>query len=81
MSTSKQSVINPVLITYIDYSITENYTVSEKWRPFCRTHVRSIFSKFCITFTNISCGTVAISSRMENLSVWCAISKVGIVGP
>ena len=26
MSTPKQPVINAVLITYIDYSITENYT-------------------------------------------------------
>ena len=25
MSTPKQSVINEVLVTYIDYSITENY--------------------------------------------------------
>jgi len=39
--------------------------ISERWRPSCRTHVQSLSSKFCITFTNISCGTVAISSRME----------------
>ena len=38
--------------------------VSEIWRPSCRTHVWSLSSKFCITFTNIFCGTVAISSRM-----------------
>ena len=39
--------------------------ISERWRPSCRTHVQSLSSKFCITFTNISCGTVAISLRME----------------
>ena len=50
MLTPKQPVINAVLITYIDYSITENYI--GKMASF-RTHVRSRFSKFCITFTNI----------------------------
>ena len=63
MLTPKQPVINAVLITYIDYSITENYI--GKMAPSCRTHVRRLSSKFCITFTNISCGTVAISSRIE----------------
>jgi len=58
--TPKQPVIKAVLITYIDYSI-----ISERWRPSCRTHIRSLSSKFCITFTSISCGTIAISSRME----------------
>jgi len=58
MSPPKQPVINAVLITYIDYSFTENYIA-------CRRHVRSLSSNFCITFTKISCGTVAISSRME----------------
>jgi hypothetical protein len=32
MSTPKHPVINPVLITYIDYSTTENYI--ERWRRF-----------------------------------------------
>ena len=62
MLTPKQPVINAVLITYIDYSITENYI--GKMSSF-RTHVQSLSSKFCITFTNIFCGTVTISSRME----------------
>ena len=30
MLTPKQPVINAVLITYIDYSITENYRVAQK---------------------------------------------------
>ena len=30
MLTPKQPVINEVLITYIDYSITENYRVAQK---------------------------------------------------
>ena len=30
MLTPKQPVINAVLITYIDYSITENYMVAQK---------------------------------------------------
>ena len=38
--------------------------ISERWRPSCRTHARSLSSKFCITFTNIFGGTVSISSRM-----------------
>ena len=59
MLTSKQPVINAVLITQL------RKIISERWRPSCRTHIRSLSSKFCITFTNISCGTVAISSRME----------------
>jgi len=62
MLTPKQPEINAVLITYTDYSITENYI--GKMASF-RTHVRSLSSKFCITFTKIFCGTVAISSRME----------------
>jgi len=33
MLTPKQPVTNAVLITYIDYSITENYI--GKWRPSC----------------------------------------------
>jgi len=32
MLTPKQPVINAVLITYIDYSITENYRVVQKER-------------------------------------------------
>jgi len=32
MLTPKQPVINAVLITYIDYSITENYRVAQKER-------------------------------------------------
>ena len=43
--------------------------ISERWRPSCRTHVRSLSSKFCITFTNISCGTVAISSTNGNFQI------------
>ena len=62
MLTPKQPLINALLITYIDYSITENYI--GKMVSFL-THVRSLSSNFCITFTNIFCGTVAISSRME----------------
>ena len=61
MLTPKQPVINAVLITYIDYSITENYI--RKMASF-RTHVWSISSKFCITFTKIFFGTVAISLRL-----------------
>ena len=34
MLTPKQPVINEVLITYIDYSITENYRVAQKERMF-----------------------------------------------
>ena len=58
MLTPKHPVINAVLITYIDYSITENYI--GKMASFL-THIRSLSSKFYITFTNIFCGTAAIS--------------------
>jgi len=59
MLTWKQPVINAVLITYIDYSITENYIRKmASFLPYtCPEPLH--------TFTNISCGTVAISSRME----------------
>ena len=43
--------------------------ISERWRPSCRTHVRSLSSRFCITFTNISCGTIAIYSRNGNFQI------------
>ena len=61
--TPKQPVINAVSITYIHYSITENYI--GKMASFLPYTDRSLSSKFCITFTNICCGTIAISSRME----------------
>ena len=34
MLTPKQPVINEVLITYIDYTITENYRLTQKERMF-----------------------------------------------
>ena len=34
MLTPKQPVINAVVITYVDYSITENYRVAQKERMF-----------------------------------------------
>ena len=40
----------------------------ERCRPSCSTHVRRLSSKFCMTFTTISFGTVAISSWMETLN-------------
>jgi len=48
MLTPKQPVINAVLITYIDYSITENYRVAKKeWIAFRRcplvTHAHQIY--------------------------------------
>jgi len=63
MLTPKQPVINAVLITYIDYSITENYTGKmASFLPYTRPEPLLLL---CITFTNIFCGTVAISSQME----------------
>jgi len=59
MLTPKKSVINAVLITYIDYSITENYIGKmASFLPYTR-------SEPLLKVTNISCDTVAISSRME----------------
>ena len=43
--------------------------IAERWRPSCRTRVWSLSSKFCITFTNISCGTVAIYLRVETFRI------------
>jgi hypothetical protein len=59
--------------------------ISERWRPSCRTHVRSLSSKFSITFTNISCGTVAFSfcngkfqivdcTRFSNVDFWFEVT-------
>ena len=48
VSTPKQPVINAVLITSL---ITQLWKIiSVRWRPSYRTHVRSLSSKFCITF-------------------------------
>ena len=63
MLTPKQPVINAVLTTYIDYSITENYI--EKMAPFLPYRRLKPLLKVLHHITNISCGTVAISSRME----------------
>ena len=59
MLTTKQPGRKEILITQL------RNIISERWRPSCLTHVRKLSSKFCISFTNISCDTVAISSRME----------------
>ena len=64
MSTTKQPVINAVLITYIDYSITENYKGKMvSFLPYTRPE--PLLKVLHHISTNISCGTVAISSRME----------------
>ena len=63
MLTPKQPVISVVLITYIDYSITENYIENmASFLPYTRPE---LLLKVLHHITNISCGTVAISSRME----------------
>ena len=63
MLTPKQTVINAVLITHIDYSITENYIGKmASFLPYTRPEP---LLKVLLHITNISCGTVAISSRME----------------
>ena len=49
MSTPKQPEINAVLITYINYSNTENY-IGKMASPFLPHTVRSVSTKFCITF-------------------------------
>ena len=65
MLTPKQPVINAVLITYIDYSITGK--LYRKDGVLLAVHTsKASPTKFCITF-NISCGTVTISSRIETL--------------
>ena len=56
MLTPKQPVINAVLITYIDYSITENYRVTQKERiafrrcPLAPTLTRFICQRFLSFF-------------------------------
>jgi len=63
MSTPKQPVINAVLITYINYSIMENYIGKmASFLPY--THPEPLLKVLHHISTNISCGTVAISSRM-----------------
>ena len=42
--------------------------MSVRRRPSCRTHIRSLSSKSCIARSNIFCGRVAISWRMESFS-------------
>ena len=60
MLTQKQPVINAVFITYIDYSITENYIGKmASFLPYTRPE-----PLLKVIFTNIFCGTVAISSLM-----------------
>jgi len=52
MFTPKQPVINVVLITYIDYSITENYI--RKIASFLPYRWPELLLKVMHTFTNIS---------------------------
>ena len=59
MLTPKQPVINAVLITYIDYSITESY-IGKMASFLLYTRPEPL-----LKVTNIFYGTVAISSRME----------------
>ena len=60
--------------------------ISERWRPSCRTHVRSLSSKFCITFTNIflwhSCNFFANGNfqivdctRFSNVDFWSEVTQ------
>ena len=63
MSTLKQPVINAVLITYINYSITDNYIgKTASFLPYTRPEP---LLKVLHHIYYISCGTVAIPSRME----------------
>jgi len=54
--------------------------ISEKWRPSCRTHARSLFSKFCITFRH-SCSFFANGNfqivdctRFSNVDFWFEVN-------
>ena len=42
--------------------------MSVRWRPSCRTRIRSLSSKSCITHSNNFCGSAAISWWMTSLS-------------
>ena len=66
MLTPKQSVINAVLITYIEYSIMENYIGKmASFLPYTRPEPLLKV----ITFTNISCGTVCNSFENGNFQI------------
>ena len=66
--TPKQPVINAVLITYIDYSITENYRVAQKERTaFRRCNLATTFIRF-IYLRFLSLGLPQIKSLHSKTS-------------
>ena len=66
MLTAKQPVINAVLITYIDYSITENYRVAQKeCNAFRRCPLAPTLTRFiCLQF--LSLGLLQIKSSQKS---------------
>jgi len=69
MLTPKQLVINAVLITYIDYSITENYRVAQKeciaFRRYCLAPTLTGF--ICLRFLSLGGLPQIKKSTFENL--------------
>jgi hypothetical protein len=67
MSTPKHPVINPVLVTYIDYSITENYI--GKMASFRRCPLAPTLTRFtCLRFLSLGLPQIKSLLRSKTLN-------------